>query len=179
VGLFGLVIAAAGSLSSIAWGWGVPKPQMRWCVALWLIAAVIAIILSWGRRDLVRYFSLLLEARLTIRGRLVPLRQALGYGVITCLFVAGIAMQLGIGLNNLRQLPESDPDIQAAQWIKAHSTFYCHHGTQRRSRVPLQPTQSDLVSAFERRPVADGGNQKIPCPTGGGRRPRKQLLEAI
>jgi hypothetical protein len=62
-----------------------------------------------------------LEARLTIRGRLVPLRQALGYGVITCLLAAGIAVQLGIGLNNLRQLPESDPDIQAAQWIKAHS----------------------------------------------------------
>jgi hypothetical protein len=121
VSLFGLVIAAAGSLSSVAWGWDVPKPQMWWCIVLWLIVAVIAILLSWGRRELVRYFSLLLEARLTIRGRLVPLRQALGYGVITCLLAAGIAMQLGIGLNNLRQLPESDPDIQAAQWIKAHS----------------------------------------------------------
>jgi hypothetical protein len=120
VGLSGLVIAAAGCLGTVLWGWEVPKPQARWCISAWLLFAVISMMLWWGGRKAPHNFSLL-GRTIAIGGRSVKLPKALGYILVTCLFVVGIAMQLKIGLANLHSIPEADPDVEAAEWIGTHS----------------------------------------------------------
>jgi hypothetical protein len=128
VGTFGLTLALLGCLGSLVWGRGVLRPQLRWCVAGWLLVAVFSIALfTWRTRwmqRLVLLFQHLL--RIPIKERSAPLWQYLTVVVVFCVFSTGVAAQWKIGLVNLdTNLARDDfnyPDIEAAEWIKANST---------------------------------------------------------
>src|SRR5262249_14174717 len=66
-----------------------------------------------------------------------------GFTVVTCLLMVGTAMQMRIGLTNLHRVPESDPDIEAAQWIRAHSA----------PSTVVMARKEDLVDHFSQRKV--------------------------
>ena len=49
-------------------------------------------------------------------------RMKLAVGVaIACLLAAGVWMQTLSGVENVKRVPEMDPSIDAAQWIRGHS----------------------------------------------------------
>jgi hypothetical protein len=125
LGASGLALAVIGCLSSLAWGQRVPNPKMWWCITLWLLFAGISIGLLWSRREGMQKLALLLGHSLPVRGRPVTLWQHLLTAAVVCACLVGVASQLQIGLANVTSdLSKDDfnyPDIEAAQWIKAHS----------------------------------------------------------
>jgi hypothetical protein len=44
-----------------------------------------------------------------------------GAVAMACILASGIWMQMAAGVENLRRLPEMDPNIEAAKWIRGHS----------------------------------------------------------
>src|SRR5262249_12778349 len=117
VGSAGIIVAGLGFLAVLRWGLHVRRPQPLLCLALWLLTASISIALVLKERNSLQNVSALLKRRISIMGRSLSAWQALCGGVVACLFVTGIAMQLTIGLANLHFRLEDDgfyPDIEAA-----------------------------------------------------------------
>ena len=85
------------------------------------MAACVSFVLWWRGPDLPRKLSHMAGRPLSVRGRSVPLGWSGARLVVACLFLVGVAMQVRIGLANLRVVPESDPDIEAAEWIKGNT----------------------------------------------------------
>jgi hypothetical protein len=121
-GASGILIAVAGIMSSVVWGWGVPKPQPRWCIAAWLLVGSVAMILwARGSRAVHKLSSYLNQTALAIGGATFLRSQVLGCVVITCLFAVGITGQVKIGLADVQVTPDANPEIQAAQWVRWHT----------------------------------------------------------
>ncbi len=145
-GVAGLIVATIGCLSTILWGWQVPKPQPRWCIAVWTLAGALSIALAWRGRDPSWKGAHLLGKGVSVRGRVIPLWQVLSASLLTGLFVVGVAMQLTIGWANLDFRLEDDgfyPDIEAAKWIGAHSA----------SSSVVMARKEDLVYHYSQRRV--------------------------
>jgi hypothetical protein len=121
VGATFFALAVIGGLSSIVWGWNVPKPQARFCIAIWGLIAAISAAVYWGERKIIQNLSLELGKSFSVAGRLVPLGRALGGAAVICLMAFGGALQVTAGMRNLHRDPKEDPDIEAALWIKGHS----------------------------------------------------------
>ena len=124
LGLSLLGVAAYGFLGSIAWGRHVEYPSMRSCVTLWGLVGLAAIGLCHGGPNLVQRLSHWLNRTVSVPGKSLPLRQALGTGVLAVLVALGVAMQVKIGLANYHFDLKADgtyPDIEAAEWIRSHS----------------------------------------------------------
>ncbi|HXU21397.1 MAG TPA: hypothetical protein VN788_12520 [Verrucomicrobiae bacterium] len=120
------MLATVSCLSAIEWGWRLQNPKVRWPIAFWTLAAFLSIGLFWGGRDLLERLSLLFAKIVSVRGKLIPLWQVLGYTVVAILFIEGVAMQVKIGRANLHFHLETAafyPDIEAAEWLKAHSAL--------------------------------------------------------
>jgi hypothetical protein len=125
VGLSGFALAGVGVFGVLRWGLHVQRPQPLWCIGLWLLAGSISLVLLGGGRDIVRNISLALKRPVSLIGKPIPIWQAIGGVTLTGLFVAGMVMQLTIGLANLHFRLEDDgfyPDIEAAEWIRGHSS---------------------------------------------------------
>lgn len=123
IGLAGFVLALAGCLSSIVWGRAVLHPQMRWCVAMWVPVGMISLGLFWSGGTLIQGLVLALRRPL-FKGRSVTGWQAIGAAVVGCGVIGGVLLQIPIGLANLNSDVakfSSYPDIEAAEWISAHS----------------------------------------------------------
>jgi dolichyl-phosphate-mannose-protein mannosyltransferase len=122
LGASGLVVATLGTLSTIAWGWDTRHPRTSTCLIVWVLAAAVSAGLLVYGRDLSRRGLLLLARTVAVKGRFVSVGQIAGALAVMCLFVSGVVMELKIGIQNLHVVPESDPSIEAAEWIRAHST---------------------------------------------------------
>jgi hypothetical protein len=121
-----LALAAVGCLSSIAWGRAVLHPKMWWCIATWLPVVGISIGFLCSRRAVMQKLAGRPETPLPGRSRSAPLWQCLAAAVVVCTCLAGVRSQLMIGVANLDTDVSKDdfnyPEIEAAQWIKVHST---------------------------------------------------------
>ncbi len=121
LGASGLVAATLGLLSTIAWGWDIPHPRTSTCLIVWVLVAAVSVALCAYGRNLSRTGLLVLARTVEFKGRFVSVRQIAGPLAVTCMFVSGLVMELKIGVQNLHVAPESDPSIEAAEWIGAHS----------------------------------------------------------
>ena len=77
----GLALAVAGCLSSIVWGRAVLHPQMRWCVAMWVLVGMVSVGLFWSGGTLIQGVVLALRRPL-FKGRSVTGWQAIGAAVV-------------------------------------------------------------------------------------------------
>jgi hypothetical protein len=124
VGLFVFALAAAGCLSSIAWGWNVEHPKARNCIEIWALIALVSLGLIHNGGDRVRRLSLLLERAVSVKGKHVPLWKTLAAALVTTLIALGVVMQASLGRENVHFDPKGEQtyaDIEAAEWIRAHS----------------------------------------------------------
>ena len=121
VGTLGFAVAALGILSSAVWGWRIRHPSALACIAIWFMVACLSVAILAGGQNLMRKLRVLLESTVSVRGvRLSRVSMAGGVCII-CILAAGVWMQIMVGLQNLRLVPEMDPDIEAAEWIRGHS----------------------------------------------------------
>jgi hypothetical protein len=113
--------SALGVLSSVVWGRSVQHPSARLCVAIWLLVGGLAAVWMLGGRRIASWLSRRLEPGISVGG--VRLSQAQLAGAIALFFVlaAGVWMEVLTGLENLRTVPETDPSIEAAEWIRSHT----------------------------------------------------------
>ena len=121
IGIVCAVLAAVGFLSSAIWGRGVRHPSALACIAIWILAGCLSAVLLGGGQRLIQRLSSLLTSTVSL-GRAPVSRAALGGGIVMmCLVAAGTWMQVAAGLNNLHRVPEMNPNIEAAEWIRDHS----------------------------------------------------------
>jgi hypothetical protein len=120
-GTIGGIVAAFGILSSSVWGWRILHPRPLICVGMWLLAGCLSAVILAGGPELMRKLSLLSDRVVSVgRVRLSGVEIA-GAVPMTCLLATGIWMQTAAGVENLRRLPEMNPNIEAAKWIRGHS----------------------------------------------------------
>ena len=181
IGIVCAVLAAVGFLSSAIWGRGVRHPSALACIAIWILAGCLsAVLLGGGQRLIQRLFSLLTST--VSLGRAPVSRAALGGGIVMmCLVAAGTWMQVAAGLNNLHRVPEMNPNIEAAEWIRDQERRrYSGDGSLGGPRLSLQRTQGDLVPGLHRSAIAAGGDSAPshrPHRRNGER--GRQLLETV
>ena len=120
---FGLGLAVAGCLSSIVWGRGVLHPQLRSCLAMWALVGMISLVLFWSRGEPIQRLALALRRPL-LDGQLVTGWRAVGAAVVGCMVIGGLTLDVPVALSNLNSdvaQSSSYPDIEAAEWINAHT----------------------------------------------------------
>jgi 4-amino-4-deoxy-L-arabinose transferase-like glycosyltransferase len=115
------IVAVLGILSSAVWGWHVRHPPTLVCIAIWLLVGCVSAVILVGGQGLMRKLSLLLESSVSVGGVPVSRAEMAGGIAMTCMLAAGVWMQTVAGLENLRRVPEMDPNIEAAEWIRGHS----------------------------------------------------------
>lgn len=124
VSLFVFVLAAAGCLSSIAWGWNVEHLKALPGAVIWALIALVSIGLIHNGSDRVRKLSLLLERAVSVNGMHMPLWKTLAAALVTILIALGVVMQARFGWENVHFELKSTwtyRDIEAAEWIRVHS----------------------------------------------------------
>ena len=112
-------LALAGCVSSVVWGRGVLHPQLRWCLALWVVVGVAAWAFPLGRSSAVQRVSGAL-GRLVPKGRSLTGWETAAAAVVVLAVLGGVRQEIPIGLTNLNSdvaAYSSYPDIEAAQWI--------------------------------------------------------------
>lgn len=114
-------VAALGILGTAAWGWRIRHPPALACIAMWTVVACLSAVILAGGRNLMRKLSLLLESAVSVRGVPVSRAKMAGGLALTCMLATGAWMQAVAGVENLRSVPETDPSIEAAEWIREHS----------------------------------------------------------
>jgi hypothetical protein len=117
------VMSLVGCLSSCAYGRSVAHPSAWFCVIIWVSIGVASIVLIRSGRTWSRLLSLL-EMVTSVRGKPFRVWQLLGTCVTVALVALGLVMQLRLGWSNVHFDLKADgfyPDIEAAEWIKAHS----------------------------------------------------------
>ncbi len=125
LGRCGVAIGMTGCLSSILWGRDVLHPQMRWCVAVWVLVTGVSLGLLWFGPNPMGRLASFMRSPISLAGRTRGVGQWLLAAAVGLVFVTGVGSQLRIGAANLdTDLSKDDfnyPEIEAAQWIKAHS----------------------------------------------------------
>lgn len=120
-GTIAFIVVAFGILGSVLWGWRTPHPRALACIAMWLPVGCLAAVFLRGGRELTRKVSLLSDSAVFVKGvRISRMKLAVGVA-IACLLAAGVWMQTLSGVENVKRVPEMDPSIDAAQWIRGHS----------------------------------------------------------
>ena len=164
VGLYLLLLAAAGCLSSIAWGWNVEYPKTRSCVAIWTLIAILSMGLIRNGRERVRKSSLMLGRMISIRGQHRPLWQTLIIALVAAEVLIGVGMQASLGWDNVHfdlRADGSYPDIEAAEWVRVHSSksavvmarkedIVFHYGQRRVIWFPPSSDPTTLMDGIRR-----------------------------
>jgi len=117
-GASGFAAAALGIMGSAIWGWPVRHPAAVACIAIWFLAACVSVLV--GRRDVMRKLTSLLESTVSARGVRVSVGALAGGIAVACILATGVWAETMVGLENLRTVPESNPTIEAAEWIRGH-----------------------------------------------------------
>jgi hypothetical protein len=113
--------SALGVLSSVVWGRSVQHPSARLCVAIWLVVGGLAAVWTLGGRQIASRLSRHLEPGISVGGVRLSHAQIVGGVALLCILAAGVWLQMLIGLENLRRVPEMDPSIEAGEWIRGHT----------------------------------------------------------
>ena len=117
-----LLVAGLGILSSAVWGWDIRHPSGLACIAMWLLGGCVSAVILVRGRDLLPKLAVLLVKPVSLRGAPVPRAAMAGGVVLTFIFAAGVWMQMVAGLENLRRVPEMNASVEAAEWIRGHSS---------------------------------------------------------
>ena len=120
-GAIGCIVAAIGILSSSVWGWRILHPRALLCIAIWSLVGCLSAVILAGGRELLRKLSLLSGRIVSFGGVHLSGAKLAGAVAMACMLATGIWMQVAAGLENLRRIPEMDPNIEAAKWIRGHS----------------------------------------------------------
>lgn len=115
------MVAIYGVVSSSVWGWPILHPRASLCVGIWLFIGCLSVVILAGGPELMRRLSLLSDRVVSVGRIRLSGAEIVGAVAMTFLLVAGIGMQMAAGLENLRRVPEMDPNIEAAKWIRGHS----------------------------------------------------------
>jgi hypothetical protein len=115
------MVAALGILGSTVWGWRIPHPRALSCIGMWLVVGCLSAVILAGGPELMRKLSLLSDRAVSFGGVRLSGAKMAGAVAMTCLLAAGVWMQMAAGVENLRRVPEMDPNIEAAKWIRGHS----------------------------------------------------------
>jgi hypothetical protein len=119
-----IILATVGIAGSNLWGWGIAHPRVVWCIGIWAFIGAVSIWVAVGGRDRIRKVSTAMEKAMSIGGSSLPRWQFLAASIVTILFAVGVYQQFVIGMTNVNFNLENDisySDIEAAQWVKAHS----------------------------------------------------------
>jgi hypothetical protein len=117
------LLSAVGCLSSTIYGRSVEHPSARSCVTIWILIGVASIVLIQNGRFWSRLSSLLATVT-SVRGKRLRVWQLLAASLMITLVLLGAVMQLRLGWRNVHFDLKADmsyPDIEAAEWIRAHS----------------------------------------------------------
>jgi hypothetical protein len=120
-GLISLIVAALGALGSVVWGLGNPHPPALASIAVWLLAGSVGAAFLAGGPELMRKLSLFADTAVSVRGVRVSRTKLAVSIAVACLLVVGVGRQTVLGVENVERVPEMDPSIEAAMWIRAHS----------------------------------------------------------
>lgn len=122
IGWSGFAVALAGCLCSMIWGRTVQHPQMRWCVTMWLLVGIASLVTAGSGNQ--SFQRVLRTLSFPLKKGSITGWQAVGGVVVGSFAIAGIALQIPIGLVNLHSdlaSTSSYADIEAAEWINGHS----------------------------------------------------------
>jgi hypothetical protein len=122
VGAVGFATAVLGILSSTIWGWHVRHPSAVACIAVWCVVACVSVVILARGRDWMGRVTSLWESSVSVRGVRVSRATLAGSITVACMLATGVWAETMVGLENLRTIPESNPTIEAAEWIRGHST---------------------------------------------------------
>lgn len=122
VAISGTTLAALGIVSSVAWGLHIRHPSAIAGIAIWSLVGGSFVAILVGGQDLIEKVSVLLEHVVSVGRIPMSVAEMCRAVAVTCLLVAGIWMQTATGLENLRTVPQMNPNVEAAQWIRWHST---------------------------------------------------------
>ncbi|MCC6365689.1 MAG: hypothetical protein IT165_19420 [Bryobacterales bacterium] len=120
-GAFGFAAAALGIMGSAIWGWPVRHPAAVACIAIWFLAACLSVVILVGGQGVMRKLTCLRESTVSARGVRVSAGVLAGGIAVACILATGVWAETVVGLENLRTVPESNPTIEAAEWIRGHS----------------------------------------------------------
>jgi hypothetical protein len=123
VGAAGVAVAAACAIGGSLAGWPAEKTHGKWSLLLWLLVAAGFAVLLTGRWWTLRQ-RMSKRLRQPVQGTGLKVWQVATGAIVTALFIVGVGLQLRIGLDNIHfdlSQQSSYPDIEAAEWVKAHS----------------------------------------------------------
>jgi hypothetical protein len=113
-------MAVSGTLATALWGMHTRHPSGLLCLVLWLLAGIL--FMTFLRPDAVRKASFSQyrypESAKLARTSVVRLACMIA---LTCMVATGVWAQVREGIDNLHRVPEMDANIEAAQWVRAHS----------------------------------------------------------
>jgi hypothetical protein len=125
MGAAGVTLAFGGGIATFASGRRVEHPQMQLCLIGWLLVAVVSLALLWIGRERMERVARLLRVQIQFGARPVRLWQTVAVAAVGLICILGVRSQVQIGRANLdSDLTKDDfsyPDIEAAEWIKAHT----------------------------------------------------------
>lgn len=110
-----------GVVGSSIWGWPILHPHASLCIGIWLLIGCLSFVILAGGPELMRRLSLLSDRVVSVGRARLSGAEIVGAVAMIFLLAAGIGMQVAAGLENLRRVPEMDPNIEAAKWIREHS----------------------------------------------------------
>lgn len=120
-GAIGCIMAAFGILSSTIFGWRMVHPRPLVCIAVWLLAAGFSAVILAGGPGLMRRVSRVSASVVSLAGVSLSVAEMAGAVAMIGLLAAGVWMQMAVGVENLRRVPEMNPNIEAAKWIRGNS----------------------------------------------------------
>jgi len=120
-GATGCIVAIYGVLSSSVWGSPILHPRASLCIGIWLLIGCLSVVILAGGPELMRRLSVLSDRVVSVGRVRLSGAEMVGAVAMISLLAAGIGMQVAAGLENLRRVPEMDPNIEAAKWIRGHS----------------------------------------------------------
>jgi hypothetical protein len=121
IGIVCAVLAAMGVLSSLVWGSGIrPGRALVWA-AVWSLVGCLSVLMAEDGQRLIQRLVTLSKDTLSWRGVRVTRATVVGLLVLMCLTTTGAWMQVVAGVDNLHRVPEMNPSIEAAEWIRDHS----------------------------------------------------------
>jgi hypothetical protein len=114
-------LSTLGAASSAIWGWHTLRPHPLACIAVWLLASFLSAVLLTAGPLLIRKQFLFWQTSVVLRGVSITRAQIAGGLAVLCILLAGVWTQTILGLENIHTIPEMDPNIEAAQWIRENS----------------------------------------------------------
>jgi hypothetical protein len=114
-------VTVLGIISTTAWGMHTRHPSGLVCLMLWLLIGILSTTLLAGTMFRTTYRQRLFQYSEPPRWLNIS-RTRLAYTVVLASLVAtGVSAQIREGMDNLHRVPEMDPNVEAALWVKAHS----------------------------------------------------------